>query len=225
MEFAATSPGSCSVLSPLRRSAPDGNGGLSQIGSHRRRTSVLYGSRVAETRVSFAELPMADLVIDAIYEGGTSGGMQDDPMHRLLSVGLMGGFRPSGSWRKWTLKLVVLYTAGDNTDWPDGLDRESGLFTYYGDNREPGREMHQSVAKGGNFVLRECFNRLHGDPPRREQIPPFFVFEKADPGRRGRDVRFLGLAVPGGRDVQPTDDLVAVWRTKDGQRFQNYRST
>ena len=38
-------------------------------------------------------------------------------------------------------------------------------------------------------------------------------------------MRFLGLAVPGAQNVQPADDLVAVWRTSDGERFQNYRAT
>jgi hypothetical protein len=35
---------------------------------------------------------------------------------------------------------------------------------------------------------------------------------------------FRGLAVPGASDVTPADDLVAVWRTTSGERFQNYRA-
>jgi hypothetical protein len=64
---------------------------------------------------------------------------------------------------------------------------------------------------------------LHGEPPERQQIPPFFVFRKAVPGG-GRNAAFLGLAVPGAADVVPTSDLVAIWRTTAGQRFQNYRA-
>jgi len=52
-------------------------------------------------------------------------------------------------------------------------------------------------------------------------VPPFFVFGK---GPAGRDVVFLGLAAPGAPDVTPRDDLVAVWKTLDEQRFQNYRA-
>jgi hypothetical protein len=38
-------------------------------------------------------------------------------------------------------------------------------------------------------------------------------------------MRFRGLAVPGGAQVQSDSDLVAVWRTdKSGLRFQNYRA-
>ena len=33
-----------------------------------------------------------------------------------------------------------------------------------------------------------------------------------------------GLAVPGAAGVSQTEDLVALWKTKSGQRFQNYRA-
>jgi hypothetical protein len=32
------------------------------------------------------------------------------------------------------------------------------------------------------------------------------------------------LAVPGGPDIENFDDLVAVWRSSEGLRFQNYRA-
>src|SRR5262249_55136489 len=37
-------------------------------------------------------------------------------------------------------------------------------------------------------------------------------------------VSFRGLAVPGCVGVSATDDLVAIWKTAEGQRFQNYRA-
>jgi hypothetical protein len=37
-------------------------------------------------------------------------------------------------------------------------------------------------------------------------------------------VRFIGFAVPGGADIENYDDLVAIWRTSRGLRFQNYRA-
>ena len=40
-----------------------------------------------------------------------------------------------------------------------------------------------------------------------------------------RNIRFLGLAVPGALSLSADEDLVAVWRTSAGQRFQNYRAT
>ena len=59
------------------------------------------------------------------------------------------------------------------------------------------------------------------DIKKRKTIPPVFVFKKAD----GRDVKFLGLAVPGIKGKPIKDWLVAVWGSnKNGDRFQNYKS-
>jgi hypothetical protein len=65
------------------------------------------------------------------------------------------------------------------------------------------------------------FDAIHGTPPSRELVPPFFIFTK---GAAGRDVVFRGLAAPGSIAVPPGEDLVAVWKTSQGRRFQNYRS-
>src|ERR1022692_3069384 len=74
----------------------------------------------------------------------------------------------------------------------------------------------------GNLILRNLFDEAHTS---RSSIhfPPIFLF-----GNTGtfRDVRFLGLAVPGAEGLGSDDDLVAVWRTSsDGIRFQNYKAT
>jgi NAD(P)-dependent dehydrogenase (short-subunit alcohol dehydrogenase family) len=37
-------------------------------------------------------------------------------------------------------------------------------------------------------------------------------------------VIFRGFAVPGAIGIPQTEDLVAIWRTEAGQRFQNYRA-
>lgn len=167
----------------------------------------------------FVELATANLVVDANYEGGSAGNAGDDPLGRLLPVGNQGGFRYKGSLRSG-IKLVVLYTSGADPDWPDSLDRVTGRLVYFGDNKMPGRELHDTQ-RGGNELLRRAFEWLHGTPARRDLVPPFFVFGKAG---RGRDVKFLGLAVPGAPDLTPRDDLVAVWKTFGDQRFQNYRA-
>jgi hypothetical protein len=169
---------------------------------------------------AFAELDRADLVVDATYQGGSLGHAGDDPLGRLLPVGNQGGFRYSGSPRQGRTKLTVLYTSGADPDWPDRLDRETGRFTYFGDNKTPGRELHET-RRGGNHLLMRTFERIHAAPPQRDLVSPFLVFGK---GPDGRDVTFLGLAAPGARDVTPRDDLVAVWKTLEEQRFQNYRA-
>lgn len=173
------------------------------------------------TVVPFDQLGHAALIVDGIYQGGIVGNVSDDPLGKLLPVGNMGGFRYKGSVPG--PKMVVLYTSGADQDWPDTLDRETGLFTYFGDNRSPGQELHETP-RGGNAVLRHAFSQLHADAPDRAAIPPFLLFNRASHAG-GRDVRFLGLAVPGAQDVQPSDDLVAIWRTSKGERFQNYRAT
>lgn len=171
----------------------------------------------------FESLASADLVVGAVYEGGTVGNASDDPMARLLPCGNQGGFRIRGERATHGYRLALLYTSGADPDWPDALDPETGLFTYFGDNKRPGSQLHDT-RRGGNELLRFCFGAIHGAPAARDRVPPFFVFRKANPGP-GRDVEFLGIAVPGAPDVSPLADLVAVWRTKEGQRFQNYEAT
>lgn len=162
------------------------------------------------------ELPNADLIIDAVYAGGDANNLSAAPLPDLLQVGTNGGFRPvTGPAPSQKYSYVVLYTTFNEPDWPDQLDAESGIFTYYGDNRSPGSTIHE---KNGNKILRESFNDLHRE--NRQTIPPFFVFSKAE----GWNRRFRGLAVPGDRRGNQSEDLVAVWKNKKGDRFQNYRA-
>lgn len=173
---------------------------------------------------AFSELDNAPLHVDAVYDGGTMGTKADDPLAKLIpGCGNSGGFRPVGSRTKGRLRMVVLYTSGDHPDWPDALDRETGLFTYFGDNRKPGKTLLETP-RNGNAILDWSFDRAHGNASQREEVAPFFVFSRAQPSS-GRAVRFLGLAVPGGKDVHPSEDLVAIWRTAGDLRFQNYKAT
>lgn len=170
--------------------------------------------------ISFDELDNADLTVEAIYLGGVQKNMGDDPLARLLPVGNQGGFRYRGSPKKKSVQLVVLYTSGAEIDWPDNLDPQTAIFTYYGDNREPGRDLHDT-ARDGNLLLRNVFEASHGNASDRAAVPPFFLFERASPGRA---VRFRGLLAPGSATLSADDDLNAVWRNKHGLRFQNYRA-
>lgn len=171
--------------------------------------------------VPFEALSTSDLFIDRVYAGGTAGSFSDDPLQRLLPVGNQGGIRYSGSMAKNTLRLVVLYTTGDEREWPDQLDPYTGTFTYFGDNRSPGSELH-ATTRSGNAILKQVFEWAHGDAAARRRVPPVLVFEKAG---RGRDVKFRGLAAPGSPNIAPGDDLVAVWRMSEGERFQNYKAS
>lgn len=168
--------------------------------------------------VSSSELSSADLHVDAVYQGGRSGNAGDDPFPKLLSVSNQGGFRYRGNLE--ALELVVLTSSLNDPDWPDALDRETGVFTYYGDNKRPGRALHETP-RNGNELLRRIFENAHLGAYGRQKVPPILVF--ANTGE-WRDVVFLGLAVPGSIGLGPLEDLVAVWKLSGGKRFQNYRA-
>jgi hypothetical protein len=164
------------------------------------------------------ELDTADLLVDAVYQGGRRGGAGDDPLPRLIGVSTGGGFRYRG--RVDGLELVALTSNKRDPDWPDELDRETGIYTYYGDNKVPGRELH-GTRRFGNQLLRRMFEDAHGGQVGRSRVPPILAFASAG---MWRDVVFLGLAVPGVAGGNRSEDLVAVWRSRENSRFQNYRA-
>lgn len=173
--------------------------------------------------VDFEKLPSTDLLIDAVYEGAPGGQLSGEALSRLLpGTGNQGGFRASG--RGDDKKFVILYTSGEDKDWPDRLDNSTGQFIYYGDNKKPGHELHDT-ARDGNKILRRAFELLHATPSNRQLIPPFLIFQKFPTSTSARSVQFKGLAVPGFIGLPATADLVAVWKTSEGQRFQNYQAT
>ena len=166
---------------------------------------------------SESELDDADLIVDAVYEGvAQANGSYADPLNRLVHVSSRGGFRYRGT--KDAPTLVVLTSSLAEPDWPDELDATTGRFVYYGDNREPGRELH-ATGRFGNHLLRVIFDRLHLG--QRHLCPPVLVFTSL---RSKRAFTFRGLAVPQFAGVPPTQDLVAVWKSSRGHRFQNYRA-
>lgn len=168
-------------------------------------------------RFLFEHASRADLITGAIYEGGTAPNVGSDPIPKLMRCGNQGGFRTVGRYPE--VRYAVLYTTLTDEWWPDRFDADTGTFIYYGDNKTPGRDLHETP-RGGNELLRLTFDRLHLG--QRSLVCPFFVFRSLGDGWSRQ---FLGLAAPGSPATSELDDLVAIWRTKDGQRFQNYRST
>ena len=163
-------------------------------------------------------LQTKELIVDNIYQGGRNRNASDDPLHSLTGTGNQGGFRYTGSVNQ--PNLIVLSSSQKDLDWPDNLDKETGVYTYYGDNKQPGKELHDT-GRSGNLLLRNIFEMIHSDPTKRYLVPPILVF--ANVGTY-RDVIFLGLAVPGVQGLDSTSDLVAVWKIKNGKRFQNYQA-
>jgi len=174
--------------------------------------------------VSFGDLSNADLYVDAVYQGGSSGNMKDEPLSKLIpglenAGGIRKTIKKEGSEK--VVKLCVLINLGDDPNWPDHIDHERGILTYYGDNKTAGRPDFHDTPKKGNSILRDAFNNLHSG--NRDLIPPFLYFERA--GSKGRNLKFKGLAVPGVYGLGPSEDLVAIWKSdKDNNRFLNYKS-
>jgi hypothetical protein len=170
------------------------------------------------TLIKHQNLQTSDLYVDAIYEGGSQKNIGADPISKILPVGNSGGFRPVKiNADKKLPNHIVLYSEGYHLDWPDYLDQTTGIYRYYGDNRLPG----PINGKSGNKVLEKVFDLLSKN--KRNEIPPFFLFVK-NPVNTERDVRFLGIAVPGGRNISSTKGLISIWRESSGGRFQNYES-
>lgn len=166
----------------------------------------------------FKELATADLVVDACYMGGRQGNAGDNPLNRLVGVSNSGGFRILGKVE--APRLIVLTSSMSDPDWPDEVDHEAGTFVYFGDNKNPGTLLHDT-RRWGNRLLQQVFTAVHKGKAGRASVPPILVFSSAG---SWRDVLFRGLAVPGAEGLSQIDDLVAVWKSKEGQRFQNYRA-
>ena len=151
--------------------------------------------------------------IDTIYKNG--GFQQSDAMTVLMKVRNGGGFRPCKG-----KSYYVIHSTKSSIDWPDFLDYETGIYTYYGDNREPGFELH---SKMGNQFLKDIFEKLSKNTfEERKKIPPVFLFESR---KEFSGVQFKGLLVPGNSNYDQKDILTAVWASKgNGDRFQNYRA-
>jgi len=170
-----------------------------------------------ERRFAFSELASAPLIVDAIYGGSGVVGHGADPLCRLIPrCPNQGGFRAIGGQSFGKCTILVLSSSGADADWPDQLDSETGVYTYYGDNKAPGHELH-STPKKGNQLLADLFAAITIVAD-RQHTPPILVFTKTG---RGRDVIFRGLAVP---SQNQEEGLVAIWRQTHGKRFQNYRA-
>lgn len=170
--------------------------------------------QMSSYKFSNEELENAPLVIDATYEGTE---ISNEPLHKLMRCGNMGGFRPVGR-KNEGYNYIVIYSLMNDPDWPDEIDIYNGTVTYFGDNKKPGKELHDTKV-GGNSILRKIFDDLHND--RKGEIPPIFLFTK---GAKGRDVIFRGLLVPGASNLSEHEDLVAIWKSDSDSRFQNYKA-
>jgi hypothetical protein len=105
------------------------------------------------------------VLLEFFYVGGTKGNTADDVLGKLIpGAGNHGGFRAFGSWD--APRLVILYSSMDDADWPDFIDVYTGVFTYFGDNKKPGFDLHDTPRRG-NKLLQSCFAILHNAADQR----------------------------------------------------------
>lgn len=165
--------------------------------------------------IKFEALKETDLIVNAIYEGGNNGNMSDEVLSKLMRCRNSAGFRIKGSKSK--LQYVTLYSTGDHSDWKNIFNRQNSEFIYYGDQDKINRDIHDTPTKG-NEVLKRTFKNLKED--NRFNIAPFFIFEKEEK----RNVRFIGIAVPGSKNRSIEDCLEVVILNKAEGQIKNYKA-
>jgi len=172
--------------------------------------------------IPFKQLEGVHLTAGAVYEGGNSGNISDDPLAILLKGGNSGAYRYCGSVEN--LNYLILSISTDSRQWPGTIDPGSGTVTCYGDNRHPGHGIHDTP-KHGNLILRKLFNSLHSRTDPRRHVPPIFLFSKHPNKASPRSIRFLGLCAPGSPGLEPPNDLTRKQKQLESRRFSNYRAT
>lgn len=178
-------------------------------------------SFIVDKKISKDERINWHLYVDAIYKSDPQKktNYSSEVLSKLLSVKNDGGIRYIGSIEK--PKLVVLCSSGKDIYWKDELDSTTGILLYYGDNKTPGNDLHETNIHG-NEILRVIFNLASSsDFEKRKSIPPILVFRNAG----GYDRKFWGLVVPGIKGKPSKDWLTAVWGcNRNGDRFLNYKA-
>lgn len=179
----------------------------------------------------FEDLGSSNLIQGAVYEGGSNKNpMKDDPLSKIFiidgcekGIGNQGGFRKTskekdGKRVNGTIAFVVMVDSGKQAEWPNKMDEESGIFTYYGDNRTAGNDIFKTKNLGNKFLY-EIFSKSYAGPDERATIPPIFIFKATG---NGCDKRFIGLAVPGVRGKSMEEALERrVFKIDEGE-FENY---
>ena len=99
--------------------------------------------------VPFDQVASADLHIDAAY-GSLGSLIAGDPLQAMFKCGNQGGFRQKRDPITKRLNMVVLFSSLADPDWPDRLDEQEGIFTYYGDNKRSG-DLHRTK-RNGNLI-------------------------------------------------------------------------
>lgn len=182
----------------------------------------------------FNKLSEVSIVPGAVYKGGDNKTpTKDDPLSKIFiidgckkAIGNMGGFRKTSKERdgkviRGTIAFVVAVDGGKQSEWPNLYNEETGIFTYYGDNRIPGNDIFNTKNKGNKLLYDMFRNAYSMSPEDRSKIPPIFIFKSTG---NGCDKQFIGLAVPGIKGKGMDESLKKkVFEGKEGH-FENYEA-
>lgn len=179
----------------------------------------------------FEDLGKSDLIQGAIYKGGNNKTpFENDPLSKIFKIegfekgiGNQGGFRKTSKEKDGkkvnnTTAFVVISDTGKQEKWPNKMDEDTGIFTYYGDNKTPGNDIFKTKNLGNKFLY-EIFNKSYKGPDERAKIPPIFIFKSTG---NGCDKKFIGLGIPGikGKGIEESLEH-RVFKCDDGE-FENY---
>ena len=169
-------------------------------------------------KVEFEKLREANLIQGAVYKSNGAKNKKGEVLSKLMNCRNSGGFRKKGDYaKKKELKYVVLSSTGRHTEWKDSYNEETNEFLYYGDQYKPGKDIIDTFNRG-NEILELVFKNLeNGD---RRNIPPFFAFINQEK----RDVKFIGLAVPGSRTKTIKECLIPEKKNTQEGIIRNYKS-
>ncbi|ARI75656.1 restriction endonuclease [Halobacillus mangrovi] len=174
-------------------------------------------------------MDFSKLIIDKKYRNTNNWKLPQDEFNKIFKrfrdgkgIQNVQGFRWKSKYAGPTnihgAAFIVIVTNFNEKEWPDELDYETGIFTYFGDNRKGGDVLHSTP---GNGYLKNTFDLIHLYKNRFD-IAPILLFQSVKENKHY--MKFLGLLAPGAADFRPTEDLIAVWRVEKENRYQNYRS-
>lgn len=169
-------------------------------------------------RISIEDRHNWHLYVDAVYKAKTNADLSGDVLSKIFhGIHNQGGFRYPGKIGVLP-PFLILYSSGEHREWKDDVLLDNGVFKYYGDNKTA--ENYTKTSLKGNSILEQIFELVDSDDiETRKKIPPIFAFKK----ETGRNVQFLGLAVPGVKGTPSNEWLTTEWRTNNKkERYPNH---
>lgn len=143
--------------------------------------------------VTFENLKNVSLKPRYIYKGGKQGNISDDPFNALLNVGNAAGMRPKKNINGNLAYIVLITNPSNHEEYPDKLNKDLNILTYFGDQRIPERDYLDTKQKG-NFNIEKLFHEVFSKNCNNANLFPCFYFEKN--GDTGRDYTFHGIVYP-----------------------------